>query len=85
MKWTVIWRPASESGLTDLWVSAADKAAITAAANRIDVLLRRSPFDVGESRDDDDRVYFDAPLGILFTIDELDRKVFVERVWRIST
>jgi hypothetical protein len=85
MKWTVIWKADSENDLTDLWVNANDKAAITAAANRIDVLLRRSPLDAGESRDEDDHVYFDAPLGILFTVDELDRKVFVERVWRIST
>ncbi len=86
MKWTVLWKPDSEGDLADLWVDSDEKPAITAAANRIDVQLRRDPLNTGESREvEQDRVYFDPPLGVLFTVDELDRKVFVERVWRIPS
>jgi hypothetical protein len=86
MKWTVLWKPDCEGDLSELWVHSDDKAAITAAANRIDVNLRRDPLNTGESREEEnDRVYFDPPLGVLFTVDELDRKVHVERVWRISS
>ena len=84
MKWTVIWKPDAEGDLTELWVKAVDKADITTAANLIDVALRKDPLNTGESRAEDDRVHFELPLGVLFTVDELDRKVFVERVWRIS-
>ncbi|MSQ96624.1 MAG: hypothetical protein EXR98_19020 [Gemmataceae bacterium] len=84
MKWTVLWKPDAESDLAELWVNAADKADLTAATNRIDVLLRKDPLQTGEFRADDDRVHFEPPLVVLFTIDAPDCKVFVERVWRVS-
>jgi hypothetical protein len=46
------------------------------------VLLRHDPLNTGESRAEDDRIYYESPLGIPFTVNEMDRKVFVERVWR---
>jgi hypothetical protein len=82
MKWTVLWKPDAESDLTNLWLTASDKADVTAAANRIDARLRKDPLHTGEPRADD-RVYFDPPLGVLFTVDEMDRKVMIERVWRM--
>ena len=85
MKWTVIWKADAESDLAKMWVDATDKAAISAAANHIDALLRKDPLNTGESRTDGDRVYFETPLGILFTVGDMDRKVFVERVWRIPS
>ena len=84
MKWTVIWKTDAEGDLAKLWMDAADRAGVTAAANRIDLLLRKDPLNTGESRAEDDRIYYEHPLAILFTVDELDRKVFVERVWRPS-
>jgi hypothetical protein len=80
MKWTVLWKPDAESDLAELWVNATDKAAITAAANRVDILLRRDPLNTGESRTDDDRVHIRGR----WTVDSMDCKVNVERVWRIS-
>jgi hypothetical protein len=84
MRWTVLWKADAESDLAEFWVNATDKAAITAAANRIDVQLRRDPLNTGESRADDDRIHVEGPLGILFTVDSMDCKVYVERVWRIA-
>ncbi|MBI3823135.1 MAG: hypothetical protein HY289_10715 [Planctomycetes bacterium] len=84
MKWTVLWKARAEADLANLWTSASDKADITAAANRIDVRLRKDPLHTGDPRASDDRVYFDPPLGILFTVAEMDRTVWVERVWRMA-
>ena len=84
MNWTVLWKADAESDLADLWVNAPDKTALTLAANRIDLQLRKDPLHTGESRTDSDRVHFDPPLGVLFTVDEMDRKAHVERVWRIA-
>ena len=84
MKWTVVWKPDAESDLAKLWVDANDKADLTAAANFIDVQMRKDPLNTGESRAQDDRLHFEPPLGVLFTIDPMDCKIFVERVWRIS-
>jgi hypothetical protein len=83
MKWTVLWKKDAEDDLTNLWVNASDKAAVTAAANRIDAQLQADPLSTGEPRAEDDRVHFDPPLGVLFTVDAADRKVYVVRVWRM--
>jgi hypothetical protein len=84
MNWTVIWKTDAEGDLATLWMRASDRDAVTVAANRIDVLLRKDPLKIGESRAEDDRIYYEPPLAVLFTVDELDCKVFVERVWRPS-
>ncbi len=84
MKWTVLWKPDAESDLANLWVYSADKQAITNAANQIDAILRKNPLNTGESRSDDDRIHAEGPLGVLFTVDAMDRKVQVVRVWRIA-
>ena len=52
MKWTVVYLPASEQELANLWLDPLSRAEITDAANRIDCLLRRDPDTVGESRDE---------------------------------
>jgi hypothetical protein len=50
MKWTVRWIPSTENDLATLWMSAPDKATLTAAANKIDVDLAKNPLAVGEAR-----------------------------------
>jgi hypothetical protein len=54
-----------------------DRAAITLAANRIDNLLSRNPFDQGESRPKGRRILVDLPLIVVFEIREQDRIVRV--------
>jgi hypothetical protein len=71
MTWTVIWKKDAEADLANLWIKAADRSALASAANRIDVQLRNDPLNTGESRADDDRIYYDPPLAILFTVAEL--------------
>ena len=84
MTYTVLWSRTAENELIALWADQADRAAVTAAADAIDRLLQRNPADQGESRSDSTRVMFLAPLGVLFEIQEKDRKVYVLRVWKIS-
>jgi hypothetical protein len=43
MKYTVGWKPSAEQELARLWLSAPVRAAVTAAANRIDALLGSNP------------------------------------------
>ena len=50
MNYTVVWAPAAERELMEHWLAAADRAALTAAADEIDQRLANSPADEGESR-----------------------------------
>ena len=82
MKFTVIWIPSAERELAQLWESADDRRDITLASNAIDRRLAESADRAGESRDGDDRIDFERPLGIRFRVSLADRKVLVLNVWR---
>lgn len=79
---TVLWLPRALNQLTAIWLAAADRPAITQASDRIDHRLRRDPEGESESRQGQDRVLFEAPLGVLIRVDAGDRKVYVLSVWR---
>lgn len=80
MKYTVLWRPTAERQLAALWVDAADRSAVAAAADAIDELLRRSPLTEGESRLGAERILFVPPLKVLYAVDESNRTVYVRAV-----
>lgn len=84
MKYTVIWKPEAERRLATLWMDAANRSAVTEAANQIDEMLRRDPDDKGESRDRGRRVLTVPPLGVLFKVRPQDRIVYVLTVWRFE-
>lgn len=84
MKFTVVWKPAAERELVQLWTDAIDRAAVIAAANTIDQLLASNPEEQGESRDGVSRVLFVLPLGTLYDVHARDRRVTVLRVWRVA-
>jgi len=77
----VQWVQRAEDELTEIWLAARDRYAVTEAANRLDSILRADPNGVGESRDGDERITFSDPLGVLFRIVP-DRLVEVTHVWR---
>lgn len=81
---TVLWHPNADDNLTELWMAAdsAVRAEITAASHQITLALRTNPFTVGESREGNDRIAFEGPLGFLFEGNEDDRTVTVYAVWR---
>lgn len=82
MNYEVIWRPSAEAALANLWLNAPDQPAVTAAADRIDVLLAKDPLDQGESRTGNDRRMFEPPPGILFEVRQSQKKVIGLKVWR---
>jgi plasmid stabilization system protein ParE len=85
MTYTVIWTPTAERRLAELWMQTDRQQALTDAANQIDVWLKHVPNDVGESRPKNRRVLIELPLGVVYKVDEMDRMVFVLRVWQIRT
>jgi len=71
--------------LTSLWLQAdsATRQAITGAAHIIDQELSTNAQELGESRGDEDRIFFVYPLGIEFELDDQGRMVRVFHVWGI--
>ena len=78
MNYTVVWKPEAERRLTELWMEANDRSAVTSAADRIDRELRQGAHLKGEGREGDTRVLLIHPMGVYF-VD--DRKVSVLAVW----
>jgi plasmid stabilization system protein ParE len=82
MSYTVVWERAAEQKLADIWVAAADRAAVTQAANTIDARLRKDPNTAGESRQGVTRILVEPPLAVYFDVSDPDRLVTVWAVWR---
>lgn len=66
MNYTVVWTRAALRQLNDVWTSTTDPDAVDEAATRVAQTLATDPEQVGESREDDVRIMFDAPLVVLF-------------------
>ena len=84
MKFSVLWTPAAERDLADIWLNAPDREAIRSAADTLDSLLRLDAHLRGESRHESLRILLAAPLGIDFDVDQENRTVWVLRVWRFE-
>jgi hypothetical protein len=77
MIYTLLWKPAVERRIAEIWMEAANRQAVADAANAIDRALRFRPSDVGESRDASTRVLIEEPLVIVYEVREADRLVQV--------
>jgi hypothetical protein len=77
MRYTVTWKPSVKGRLADIWMTAPDRAAVTAAANSADSLLRVDPLGQGESRGGITRVPVVLPLAVVYEVHEDDRQVQV--------
>jgi hypothetical protein len=84
MNFTVVWKPAAEAELAELWTLAANKPAIAEAANEIDIRLKTQPHIVGEARSGAIRVWFVGPIGVTYEIVPDDRIVRVLDVWTVA-
>ena len=82
MRFTVVWSPAAEQDLTEIWLRADNRNAVTAAVHQLETEIARDPDEQGESRQPGIRVTFADPLGINFEIGPADRQVRVLAVWR---
>lgn len=83
MKYTVGWVKLAEDRLADLWMGSRMASQITKSSDWFDNNLAVSPYDIGESRAGNLRIAFQYLLGLLFFVDEGDKKVFVIDVWLI--
>ncbi len=80
MKYTVVYLPSAEQQLAELWLKAADPAAVTLASDKIDQLLKIDPLAVGESRVSTLRILFEEPIAVVYDVRESD---FVVKVWAV--
>jgi plasmid stabilization system protein ParE len=80
MRWTVVWLRDASNDLADIWTAAADRRAVTDAADRIEHLLSTQPDRVGTPLREGLMVLEVGPLRVIWTMSEADRKVEVARV-----
>src|SRR3989442_1228425 len=84
MKYTVVWLKAAQDHLANIWITAADKAAVTAASNAIDLMLAQDPHANSQARGENERIMWLRPLGVGYTVSDPDCMVTVWAVWRID-
>lgn len=77
MKHTVIWSPDALNQLTELWLNALDRDAVTSAVEQIDRVLSGNPKAQGESRFGDRRVLIVPPLVVAFDVQQHANRVVV--------
>jgi hypothetical protein len=77
MTYLVIWAMDALRALARIEQAADDPNAVRGAANRIDYTLRRTPRDMGESRDGDERLWYEDVLGVWYKIDDARMRVDV--------
>lgn len=83
MKFTVVWKPAAERQLAEIWLSASDRDTVTSATEAIESALTIRADELGESRPLDCRIAFVAPLAVTFRVTAADRLVEVVSVRRV--
>jgi hypothetical protein len=83
-RFTVSWRPEVQEDLAGIWLAAADRPAITFAADRIDQLLANDPTTQGNEVSEGLRAIAVDPLVVYFTVSEADRLVTVWAVRAVS-
>ena len=66
--------------LAEIWNASQNRPAIANAANQIDAILESRPDKVGESRADNSRLLYIAPLAIYYDVEVPDRRA---RVWAV--
>jgi hypothetical protein len=81
-RYTVVWSTEATDQLTSIWLDAADRPSVTAAANAIDGQLTNDPQSKGTDLSEGLRVLEVPPLHVLFAVTEPDRSVKVVLVRR---
>jgi len=83
MKWTVVWTANAHKELVNIWLQAGDRQNVTKAANQAELLLKRRPDQVGESREQLERILIEWPLTFRYRLIPDDCLVEVLGVWPI--
>jgi hypothetical protein len=87
VSFTIRWRDAALDDLTAAWLDAdtAEREAITTASHSIEKEIKLRPYEKGESRPEGERIFFNAPLAVLFRIEEQTQSVIIEQAWVFHT
>jgi hypothetical protein len=80
MTYTVVWAVSMVQELGRIQAAVADPQSVQEAANRIDYALRRTPHDMGESREKGFRVWYEDVLGVRYRIRDDEMRVEVVAV-----
>jgi len=80
---TIRWRRSARDELAMRWIDAdsALRKAITVATHQIEKELSKNPESKSESRPNDRRIFFHAPLGVLFKVYVDKATVVILHVW----
>ena len=84
MNYTVVWLTDAENELASLWLNSSKREAVTVAAAELDRRLAENGESEGESRHHHYRITFEAPLAVVFRVDEINKAVFVGQVWEFQ-
>jgi mRNA-degrading endonuclease RelE of RelBE toxin-antitoxin system len=81
MNYQVVWKPEAERRLTEIWLNATDRQAVTSASSMIDLRLSHDPASQGESREKNQRILYVFPLAVIFKVQSRSKIVRVLTVW----
>ena len=80
IQFTIVWSKDAIDALAEIWLSAADRAAVTAASSEIDAELTVDPSNKGWAMAEGLRGLLRLPLKVIFIVREEDRLVEVVSV-----
>jgi hypothetical protein len=81
MKFTVVMSPVADHQLAEIWMNATDRASVSQAFDRIEVLLKREAHVLGRLHPSGWRVVTMSPLAVTFRVSMDDRLVKVMSVF----
>ncbi|MDB5312067.1 MAG: hypothetical protein JWO38_6269 [Gemmataceae bacterium] len=70
MTYAVTWSIAALGQLNQIATAHADPPSVDRAAVWVDSILRRYPFDMGESRSGNERLWYSDVLGVYYHVDD---------------
>ena len=85
MNYQIIWMPRALQELAAIWLATANRNAVTAASNAIDLELAARPHTTGRLLFDTVYEYDLPPLGVEFEVIDADRQVLVLTCWSTAT
>jgi hypothetical protein len=83
VRYSVACTPAADGQLAALWITARDRASVTAAALEIEKALSVEPLAAGESREGNQRILFIGPLGVRYLVEPEDLRVVSIQFWTV--
>ncbi len=72
---------AADGELAAIWIAADDRKAVSGAAYAIEQALGDDPLGCGESREENQRIMFVAPLGVRYVVLQESRSVMIGQFW----